>query len=105
MKSEEYDRPMTSESARAVEPSPLEQQKIQAAPVEDNLQVQWPSSLPALNRSSQKSLSVKSLMSDRTMDKLERAGHRLNEKMLRASIEQTKELRGAAEERGDARRG
>ena len=83
-----------------------EQQKLQAVPFEQNLTPQKLSredrSFKANKQSSQKSLSVKSQMSDRTMDKLERANHRLNEKMLRASIDKSKEIRGSFAENKNA---
>ena len=41
-------------------------------------------------------------MSDRTMDKLDRANHRLNEKMLKASVEKSKEMRGSFAENKNA---
>jgi len=75
-------------------------------PFEQNLTPQKLSredrSFKANKQSSQKSLSVKSQMSDRTMDKLERANHRLNEKMLRASIDKSKEIRGSFAENKNA---
>lgn len=71
-------------------PEPL---KALAGIPDDNLNQQWPGNHPAaLNRSTNQSMSAKSLtqMSDRTMDRLERANQRLNEKMLKASIAQNK---------------
>jgi hypothetical protein len=49
----------------------------------------------ALNVSTQKSISARSQVSDRTLDRLERASFRLNERMLKISIEKNKGLKRA----------
>ena len=48
-----------------------------------------------LNVSTQKSISARSQVSDRTLDRLERASFRLNERMLKISIEKNKDLKKA----------
>lgn len=75
------------------QPSPL----VMQTPIGSNHQA-----ATVLNTSTQKSLlSARSQVSDRTLDRLERASHRLNERMLKLSIEKNKDLKSQVE--GDQR--